>query len=52
LTVAVFENEGDGFRDGSTHPTGYGLKSGKPGYKFMREFCEDPAGFVEAVIEE
>jgi hypothetical protein len=21
-------------------------------YKIMREFCEDPAGFVEAVIEE
>jgi predicted ATPase len=21
-------------------------------YKVMREFCDDPAGFVEAVIEE
>jgi len=21
-------------------------------YKVMREFCEDPAGFVEAVVEE
>jgi hypothetical protein len=32
-----------GFAKNSTHPTRY---------KLMREFCDDPAGFVEAVVEE
>jgi hypothetical protein len=35
--------EDDGFREGLNHPTGY---------KVMREFCDDPRGFVEAAIAE
>jgi hypothetical protein len=53
--------EDDGFREG-LNPS-YGLQLSKHGlepvtveetdhYKVMREFCSDPAGFMEAAIEE
>jgi hypothetical protein len=32
-----------GFAKGSTHPASY---------KVMREFCDDPKGFVEGVMAE
>jgi hypothetical protein len=58
-SVQVCEDEDDGFREGLNPSYGlskYGLEPVKveqtDHYELMREFCADPAGFVEAVVEE